>query len=94
MLGGSRVIRHQDLEYLAIIIFALGGSWVIRHQDFDILAIIIFAPGGSGVIRHQDLDNLAIIQACMLMDSGFIIINEILPSLSRFIETVDVSTAL
>ena len=45
--GGWGVIRHQDLDNLAIIIFAPRGSGVIRHQDLDNLAIIIFAPGGS-----------------------------------------------
>ena len=39
---------NQDLDYLAIIIFAPGGSGVIRHQDLDNLAIIIFAPGVAG----------------------------------------------
>ena len=42
------MIRHQDLDNLAIIIFAPGGSGVIRHQDLDNLAIIIFAPGVAG----------------------------------------------
>ena len=37
------MIRHQDLDNLAIIIFAPGGSGVIRHQDLDNFAIIFFA---------------------------------------------------
>ena len=37
------MIRHQDVDNLAIIIFAPGGSGVIRHQDLDNFAIIFFA---------------------------------------------------